>query len=175
MKHHFKAQLWILLIVLLMQSGGLWLGIKTLQTLHIAQQELRIHASPIDAVALFISKAEFEAYSIEDGKELCIRGRMFDVISIRASNDSVYVKVLEDRFEAKLIAMLTQGNATSESLPQSDAFLLALMHLHFIAPAENALPFIREFHLHSKLPHFSQLNWKAPKLKNIKQPPEYTG
>jgi hypothetical protein len=127
-----------LLSLVFLQTGGLWMGIKSLQALRLVQQEYRIQSNPSNAIQFGLSREAFDLYSIEGGKELEINGKMFDVVSIEFNDDSVRVLVLEDHFESRLIAVLIKTAHSNSKNPSQDAYLLALMHLQFIPPMDSS-------------------------------------
>lgn len=133
-----NLQLFGLFALVFLQTGGLWMGIKSLQALRVLQQEIRIQANPSNVVQFSLSQSEFDFYSIDDGNELKINGDMFDVVSIEIENDSVLVTALEDYFEARLIAVLIETAHSNEKNPSKDAYLLTLMHLQFIPPINSS-------------------------------------
>lgn len=165
----------VLLLVLLLQAGGLWIGIKSLQAFRIVQQEIRITSNPDNAVSFTISKARFEACALDDGKELSLDGNMFDVISIADHGDSLHVTALEDRFEARLIAWLMHSSRTNEKNAQGDAYLFALMHLNFVLADEYGVrvhKFNSEPACHAE---FIQPFWDDCTLGCAEHPPESKG
>lgn len=165
----------ILLLVLLLQAGGLWMGIKSLQVIRIVQQEFRAKSNLSNALTFTLSKENFHAYSIDGGKELEIGGIMFDVISIADEGDSVRVSALEDRFEARLITLLIQSSRTNPSNDKGDTYLFALMHLNFLLPEVNCIRAyisIHESDCHSEYLH---PNWESCTVESTEQPPESKG
>jgi len=161
-----------LLALVFLQTGGLWMGIKSLQALRVWQQEIRIQSNPSNTIHFILSRNEFDLYSIDDGKELKINGNMFDVVSIEIKDDSVLVTALEDYFEARLIAVLIETAHSKAKNPSKDAFLLALMHLQFLSPEEN------EIHFNADIPKinsdFRDINkhWNSTWHADLEQPPE---
>jgi len=171
-KSILKGSMPLLLFIILMQAGGLWIGIKLLQALRIVQQEIRAKSNPENAVSFTISKAQFQACAMDDGKELKRDGNMFDVISIEFKADSVLVSALEDQIEARLIALLNHTSTSTDKNASSDAYMMALMHLQFIPPANVAFEFMcipprdtSEF-IGVTIP------WDSDVLRDLEQPPE---
>lgn len=165
----------ILLLVLLLQAGGLWMGIKSLQVIRIVQQEFRAKSNLSNALTFTLSKKNFHAYSIDGGKELEIGGIMFDVISIADEGDSVRVSALEDRFEARLITLLIQSSRTNPSNDKGDAYLFALMHLNFLLPEVNCIRAYNSIHESDCRSEYLHPNWESCTVESTEQPPESKG
>ena len=165
----------ILLLVLLLQAGGLWMGIKSLQVIRIVQQEFRAKSNLSNALTFTLSKENFHAYSIDGGKELEIGGIMFDVISIADEGDSVRVSALEDRFEARLITLLIQSSRTNPSNDKGDAYLFALMHLNFLLPEVNCIRAYNSIHESDCRLEYFHPNWESCTVESTEQPPESKG
>jgi hypothetical protein len=164
-----------MLLVLLLQVGGLWMGIKSLQAFRIVQQELRTQSNPDNAVSFTISKARFEACALDDGKELSLDGSMFDVISVTEQGDSVHITALEDHLEARLIAWLMHSSQPNDKNAQGDAYLFALMHLNFVLADQNSIrvhTFISEPACNVDFIH---PYWDDCALGCAEQPPESKG
>ena len=175
MKRYANIAPLVVLFVLFLQTGGLWMGIKSLQLMRIVQQEFRAKSNPSNAETFILSKENFHAYSLDGGKELEIGGLMFDVISIADEGDSVRVSALEDRFEARLITLLIHSSRSNPSNDKGDAYLFALMHLNFFLPEEScirAFNFIHESDCHSEYIH---PNWESCTVESTEQPPESKG
>jgi hypothetical protein len=168
----YTIPLFGLLALMVLQTGGLWMGIKSLQVLRVLQQEIRVKSNPSNAVQFTLSKKEFESYSIDDGNELKIKGNMFDVVSIDSKEDSVIISAIEDHFEAHLIAILIQSAESNDKNPPRDAYLLALMHLQFIPPVDSTLELWQNVSLEQNgLIEFKEACHSAF-LQRPEQPPE---
>lgn len=171
-KSILKGSLPLLLFIMLMQAGGLWIGIKSLQALRIVQQEIRAELNPHNAVKFTLSKKQFEKYALDEGKELCIEGNMFDVISIELKDDSVQVSALEDQIEARLIALLILTSKSTEKKPSSDAYMMALMHLQFIQPSVAGFELVAILPRNNSVFIGAMISWNSYLLRDLEQPPE---
>jgi len=161
-----------LLLLLLLQSGGLWLGIKSLQIIHVVQQEIRTKSNPTNVVRFILSHKDYEHYAIDKGKELNIEGRLFDVVSTKMKCDSVEVTALEDAFEKRLIALLINTSKSSSNKDSGDAYLLALMHLQFILTADKKFEFLYLIPKNNSTFSDVKISWNANWRHDIEQPPE---
>ena len=161
-----------LLLLLLLQSGGLWLGIKSLQIIHVVQHEIRTKSNHANAVKFTLSTADFGKYSLDNDKELNIEGRMFDVISIETKGNSVIVTALEDAFEERLMALLINTSKSSGNKDSGDAYLLALMHLQFILTADKKFEFLYLIPKNNSTFSDVKISWNANWRHDIEQPPE---
>jgi hypothetical protein len=161
-----------LLLLLLLQSGGLWLGIKSLQLLHVVQQEIRTKSNPANTVALTLSKSDFEKYALDNNNELNIEGQMFDVISVETTCDSVSIIALKDAFEERLMALLISTSKSTDQKGSADAFLLALMHLQFISPSASKFEFISRIPKNKSTFSDVKILWDSKWELVLEQPPE---
>ena len=161
-----------LLLLLLLQSGGLWLGIKSLQIIHVVQQEIRTKSNPTNVVRFTLSHKDYEHYAIDKGKELNIEGRLFDVVSTKMKCDSVEVTALEDAFEKRLIALLINTSKSSSNKDSGDAYLLALMHLQFILPMKKEFKFISLIQKKNSAFREVIMAWKSNWQLDLEQPPD---
>lgn len=171
-KSILKGSVPLLLFIMLMQAGGLWIGIKSLQALRIVQQEIRAELNPHNAVKFSLSKKQFEKYALDEGKELCIEGNMFDVISIEFKDDSVQVSALEDQIEARLIALLIRASTSTENKPSSDAYMMALMHLQFVQPSIAGFELMAIFPRNNSVFNGAMSSWNSYLMRDLEQPPE---
>lgn len=165
----------VVLFVVLLQTGGLWMGIKLLQVVHVVQQEFRSKSNPSNAATFILSKENFHAYSLDGGEELEIGGNMFDVISIADEGDSVRVVALEDRFEARLLTLLMQSQRSNPLKNKGDVYLFALMHLNFVLPEESSIRVINFVSETDSDAEFRYPFWDECTLGSAEQPPESKG
>jgi hypothetical protein len=159
-----------LLIVILMQSGGLLLvyKMKQLKVQFKMMQVLRENHEGFSKLTLTL--AEYNQSRIKS-HEISWQGRMYDVKSKVITGNSVDLLVIHDEKEENILKKikLLAGNTSSQNreLPQQ---LVQLLTLTYICPAEEADFKVRDLEEYSFLPFSEKYN--SIDIDILSPPPE---
>ena len=122
-----------LLLLLVLQSGGLFLVLKSEQYAAQISMQHRIMNDTVSAEILTLSCRDYEK-SLVDRKEIYYHGRMYDIRSMEKTGDSVRLVAVHDVKEGnilKKIKKLFPDNNTKHR--QAPKHLMHLMTLNYIA------------------------------------------
>jgi hypothetical protein len=121
----------LLLLLLILQSGGLYIAFKLQQYTAKCIMSVTMDRKETVYQPMTLSRSDFEK-SLVEKNEIFYQGKMYDIKSRTFSGDSVTMMVIHDEKEGKIFKkikkLLTHG---SKKTPDT---LLRLLSLHYFHP-----------------------------------------
>ena len=130
------------LLLLLLQSGGSVWWFKIKQTMLQMERSERLLNSASSLVTILVSEKEFIDYSLNDGEEIILQGKLYDIKQIERVEGKIKLTALNDSEEENLILsfmrFIRSSNKNSKQIPIP---LTNLLLLTYIAPTSTCFLF----------------------------------
>lgn len=144
-----KATTILLLIVLLMQAGGMLIVYKLQRTAHQNQMQELTLAGNASTEKLTLSLQDYN-HSTFNQHEICLNGKMYDIVSCNVIGDKVELIAVRDTKEESMLDELNefveQLNHAGSKLPKFLKQQLPLFYIPIFETGISPIAFINQLH-----------------------------